>query len=208
MRIGARRFAARRERGTILFIALIVLVAMSLAGIALMRSVDTNVLIAGNLVFRQSATAGADWGIEDARSWITANAAVLDNDLPAGAGFYWANWQDNTDLINNNPDPTVQDYNWESTDPSNQPRDLGFDQAGNRVQYVIHRLCKGAGPSGAVQCVKSTLFTGGSDDPGKSHGTPPIGGGNVPTTSSVLYRVTVKVTGPRNSVSFVQAVLS
>jgi type IV pilus assembly protein PilX len=39
----------RRERGAILFIALIVLVAMSLAGIALMRSVDTNVLIAGNL---------------------------------------------------------------------------------------------------------------------------------------------------------------
>ena len=37
------RLAARRERGTILFVALIVLVAMSLAGIALMRSVDTNV---------------------------------------------------------------------------------------------------------------------------------------------------------------------
>ena len=35
----------RRERGVVLFIALIVLVAMTLAGLALMRSVDTNVLI-------------------------------------------------------------------------------------------------------------------------------------------------------------------
>jgi Tfp pilus assembly protein PilX len=62
------RLAAGRQRGAILFIALIVLVAMTLAGIALMRSVDTNVLIAGNLAFRQGATAAGDYGVEDART--------------------------------------------------------------------------------------------------------------------------------------------
>ena len=67
--------APRNQRGVILFIALIVLVAMSLAGIALMRSVDTNVLIAGNLAFRQGATLAADRGIEDAKNWLAANAA-------------------------------------------------------------------------------------------------------------------------------------
>ena len=55
----------RAQRGVILFIALIVLVAMSLAGIALMRSVDTNVMIAGNLAFRQGATLAADRAFED-----------------------------------------------------------------------------------------------------------------------------------------------
>ena len=54
----------RREQGVVLFIALIVLVAMSLAGIALMRSVDTGILIAGNLGFRQNATHVGDLGIE------------------------------------------------------------------------------------------------------------------------------------------------
>src|SRR6478736_8953259 len=98
------RLALRRERGAILFVALIVLVAMSLAGIALMRSVDTNVLIAGNLAFRQGATAGGDWGVEDARAWISGNAAILNQDQPPGATFYWANWQQNLDLIGNNPD--------------------------------------------------------------------------------------------------------
>jgi Tfp pilus assembly protein PilX len=58
----------RRQRGAILFIALIVLVAMSLAGIALMRSVDTNVLIAGNLAFRQSASRPRTPGSGAARS--------------------------------------------------------------------------------------------------------------------------------------------
>ena len=54
------RVSRRAQRGVILFVALIVLVAMSLTGIALIRSVDTNVLVAGNLAFRQGATAAAD----------------------------------------------------------------------------------------------------------------------------------------------------
>lgn len=50
----------RAQQGVVLFVALIILVAMTLAGIALMRSVDTNVLIAGNLAFRQGATMAGD----------------------------------------------------------------------------------------------------------------------------------------------------
>jgi len=201
-----RTLTARRERGTILFVALIVLVAMSLAGIALMRSVDTNVLIAGNLAFRQGATAGGDWGVEDARAWIAGNAAILNDDMPAGASFYLANWQQNLDLIGNNPDPLIADYNWNS----GNPRDLGFDSAGNQVMYVIHRLCDTAGAPNVVQCVKSSLSGAGADVPCAecSNTTQPSGGGNVPPAASVLYRVTVRVAGPRNTVSFVQAVLN
>jgi type IV pilus assembly protein PilX len=200
------RLAVRRERGAIIFVALIVLVAMSLAGIALMRSVDTNVLIAGNLAFRQGATAGGDWGVEDARTWIGANAAILNSDTPPGASFYWANWQQNLDLIGNNPDPLVQDYDWNSTDP----RDLGFDSAGNQVKYVIHRLCDTAGAPNVVQCVKSSLSGAGGGVPcaGCSNQVQPLGGGNVAPGTAVLYRVTVRIAGPRNTVSFLQAVLN
>jgi len=195
--------APRRERGTILFIALIVLVAMSLAGIALMRSVDTNVLIASNLAFRQGATAGADWGVENARGWIFGHAASLNDDKPAGFPFYQANWQQSLDLFKNNPDPTVKDLDWDA-----EAADLGFDTAGNRVQYVIHRLCSSAGaPSDSgVQCVRSQLFAD-TVGAGKSQLIQPSGHGSVPGQTAVLYRVTVKVTGPRNTVSFVQAVL-
>jgi hypothetical protein len=202
MRTGARPAGARGQRGTILFIALIVLVAMSLAGIALMRSVDTNVLIAGNLAFRQGATAGGDWGIEHARAWIAASGANLNDDRPAGASFYWANWQQNLDLFGNNPNSTIVDYKWDTTDPA----DLGFDSAGNRVQYVIHRLCDTAGAPHTVQCVRSSLSAVSSG--GQSKLVQGAGHGNAPGLTPVLYRVTVKVTGPRNTVSFVQAVLN
>jgi type IV pilus assembly protein PilX len=203
--MNARPVFARRERGTILFIALIVLVAMSLAGIALMRSVDTNVLIAGNLAFRQGATAGGDWGLEHARAWISGNPAELEKDKPNGATFYWANWQENLDLIGNNPSLAIADYNW--ADP-NEAVDLGFDTAGNRVQYVIHRLCDKEGAPNVVQCVRSKLSATAGTAQGGSNQVQPVGGGNVNIGTSVLYRVTVRVTGPRNTVSFVQAVLN
>jgi type IV pilus assembly protein PilX len=198
------RPASRRQRGAILFIALIVLVAMSLAGIALMRSVDTNVLIAGNLAFRQGATAGGDWGIEDARAWLAGNAAVLDDDQPAGASFYWANWQQNLDLVGNNPDPLVANYDWLV---ASQANDLGTDSAGNRVQYVIHRLCDTAGTPNNVQCVRSAVMGSGPGG-GASKTVQDAGGGTVQGGAAVFYRVTVRVTGPRNTVSFVQAVLN
>ena len=80
------------QRGVVLFISLIVLVAMTLAGIAVMRSVDTNVLIAGNLAFRNAALSAADAGIESARAWLSAQTAgSLINDQVPG---YFANWQD------------------------------------------------------------------------------------------------------------------
>ena len=93
------RAARRAQQGVILFIALIVLVAMSLAGIALMRSVDTNVLIAGNLAFRQANTALGDVGVEAARTWLFANMASLNNNQPGGGSHYWANYQLGVDFI-------------------------------------------------------------------------------------------------------------
>jgi len=56
----------RSQRGTMLIIALIVLVAMTLAGIATMRSVDTATVMAGNIAFRQSALNAADQGVQAA----------------------------------------------------------------------------------------------------------------------------------------------
>ncbi|HLB44195.1 MAG TPA: hypothetical protein VJK49_02320, partial [Candidatus Limnocylindrales bacterium] len=77
------RTAGRAQRGVVLFIALIVLVAMSLAGVALIRSVDTGSVIAGNIAFRQTAMHVGDNGIEAARTWLLGQSSSdLYNDTP------------------------------------------------------------------------------------------------------------------------------
>jgi type IV pilus assembly protein PilX len=198
----------RRQRGVVLFISLIMLVAMTLAGIALVRSVDTSNLIAGNLAFKQGATLAADFAIETAHNWLWPgqNTASLSNDSPAN-GYYSftptaANQiKDVTCTTNNWPSALGQldwaKYPWTAAGACTAAIPL-TDAAGNQVSYVIHRLCKNGnvGPD-STACVSAT-----SIPQCHSAGQPCAQG---PT--QYYYRVTARVTGPRNTVSYVQAVI-
>jgi Tfp pilus assembly protein PilX len=192
----------KAQRGVILFVALIVLVAMSLTGIALIRSVDTNLLVAGNLAFRQGATAAADWGIEAARTYlkttVTANKAALDNDNPAAA--YYATWQTGLDLVGTTTTP----FSW-----SGAAQLVGTDSAGNEVRYVMHRMCEASGATTAADanCVKASGSGGATGTEGSTKGTVSYSTLALPASTVVYYRVTVRVLGPRNTLSYVQAML-
>jgi Tfp pilus assembly protein PilX len=193
--MSSRAQTGRRQRGAVLFIALIVLVAMSLAGIALIRGVDTANLIAGNLAFKQNATHGGDWGVELARTWLQAQpSAALYNDVP---GLYSAAMQTGLDFTAT--DPSAPDFNWDANS-----LDAGADPAGNQVRYVIHRMCELAGNPGSVNCVRTSL--GGTT--GGTQGGATYGGAALPSTSQIYYRITARVTGPRNTVSYVQVMVN
>jgi len=176
-----------KQRGVVLFIALIALVALTLAGIALVRSMDTGNVIAGNLAFKQAALQASDTGVEKAFAALpNIIATSLDTNIP---GQYFATIQP----VDAKGVPTT--INWATTlsDTTTVP--------GYTVQYVIDRLCQGPTPVTDIQTKCSSVAS--------------LGGGskkaNAPVFSSataVYYRVTVRVTGPRNSVSMVQIILS
>src|SRR5271169_5335876 len=63
-----------RQRGVVLFIALIVMVVMSLAALGLIRSVDTTTAVLGNLALRQASILPANYAIEEAASGLFADA--------------------------------------------------------------------------------------------------------------------------------------
>src|SRR5665647_88236 len=83
-----RKKTSVKQHGVVLFIALIALVVLSLAAVALIRSVDTNTLIAGNLAFKQSATISADSGLETAITWLGNQASATLEADSAAAGYY------------------------------------------------------------------------------------------------------------------------
>ena len=194
------------QRGVVLFIALIVLVAMSLAGLALMRSVDTGTLIASNLAFRQSATHLGDTGIEAGFTWLknVSPASTLYNDNPGitGGGGYFANWAENLDLIGNTtPADASDDFNWGGANAIA----VTSPAAGYSINYVIHRLCKSTGDPVSITCVKQSGAASSSSSGSKGAAAFGVMAISVPTNA--LYRVTVRVAGPRNTVSYVQAVV-
>jgi len=206
-RMHQRHSAPRRsQRGVVIFIALIVLVAMTLAGIAMMRSSGSAMLTAGNLGFRQNATASGDLGLETARTWLSAQGTVtLENRIP-GQGYY-ATWHDKEPaVVGEIFDPLLWGAaNWNNPGRAVQVNNGAYDAAGNKVSYVIHRMCLLAGKtSGGSAPANQECVT--ASDPGKGG---PKEAGKIAFTaeSQVYFRVTARIEGPKNTVSYVQTMV-
>lgn len=202
----------QRQAGVALVMALIVLVAMTLAGLAMMRSVDTSSLVAGNLAFKQSAAISADAGVEAAIAWLSANASALNSDDEANG--YSASSQAAFDLTGNDTPAATDDLNWND---KTQVVQRAVDSAGNQVSYVIHRICDTEGEFDPAKCA-----TAPTTDSKRSSGSgigilQPLlsyqkdenqGSSEGAGSWNAVYRITVRVVGPRSNVSFVQAVIS
>jgi type IV pilus assembly protein PilX len=175
-----RRPTAQRQRGIVMWVALGVLIVMSLVGVAMLRQIGGGVSIAGNVAFKQAATAAGDAGTEVGRAWYIG-AASLDADVPAAG--YSASWGAAAD-------PTTF-TGWAPALPA--------DTAGNTVQYMVHRLCKLPGPIAAPgqECSSGSV---------RSASRGGASGGGFTTTTQPYFRVTSKVTGARNTVSYIQVV--
>ena len=194
VRMRRQRAPARSQRGVVVFIALIVLVAMMLAGVATMRASGGAILTAGNLAFRQNATVAGDLGIESARTWLNAQGPITLEATNTALGYYAA-WDQNFDPL------AWGKSNWLDSAKAIQVSGGATDAAGNRVSYVVHRMCLNAGAITAAgqECV--TISDPGKGGP-KEAGTKALVG-----TSQVYFRVTARIEGPKNTVSYVQTMM-
>jgi type IV pilus assembly protein PilX len=194
-----------RQEGVVLMIALIVLVAMTLAGIGIIRSIDTGGMVAGNIGFRQSAVATGDAGIEAARAWLVANATSLNSDNPA-AGYY-ASRMDSLDLTGNRTANATDGVNWDGTDTAQTITAFpagNLDSSGNQVYYIINRLCSIQGSINAVNQSCTVMTQTGL---GSTQDAPSYSSYGLKEASSPYYRITARVNGPKNTVSYVQAII-
>jgi len=196
------RTTPRGQRGVVLFIALIALVAMTLAAIALVRSVDISTQIGGNLAFRQSGAHTADAGIEAARRWLLTTTANLTQ--PSAGNGYWATFNGGVTGTPAIFDPTTFDW------ANNAAAPLPVDSSGNQVSFVIHRMCDNTGSPGSAgtNCVSAPA----SGSTSNSYTAPSYGDFMCVSTycnasSNPMYRVTARSVGPRNTITYTQAVL-
>jgi len=196
--------SSRRQRGVVLLIALIMLVAMTLVGVSMLRSIGSGSAIAGNLAFKQNATSVADLGVELSRRWLVNKGLTAPTDLNAdiNADGYYSTWQT---AFN----PVV--YDWaiskklNTADAAFISNVSGKDDTGNEVRYVVHRLCAETGAvdkGGTQKCANYTDYSGLASKGGSGYGQ------SAPTLAEQpYYRVTVRVNGPRNTLSYVQVVM-
>ncbi|TLD44586.1 MAG: hypothetical protein FAZ92_03136 [Accumulibacter sp.] len=197
-RHGLATASNNRQQGVVLLVALIVLVALTLAGVALVRSVDTANLVAGNMSFHQSAIQAGERSTELAlNNWLQPNNTMGNTTLHNNATGYVAAG------MNQGP---AAGQSWDAywtalTAGGLTPINGGTDAAQNTVQYIVHRLCATTGAPHLANCARepASTNTGGSQTAG---GIAPIG------NNRVYYRVTTRIEGPRRTVAYIQTIVA
>jgi type IV pilus assembly protein PilX len=192
-----RHIARTSQSGVVLVITLVVLVAMTLAAIALMRSVDTTNIIAGNLAFQRTTLLAADAGSEQA---INVTLPFLDTsgqfNVTSCSGLgYKSFYEPNLDP----PNQTWEAF-WNSV--SGCALTLPKDTLGNTVSYVIERLCSQNGKDD--QC----LLTPPTEDKRSCAGSNLGGVSQCALVQHQYFRITSRSQGPRNTVSYIQTIVA
>ena len=195
-RLDGRPAAARRQRGLVVFVALIAVVMLSLAAVALLRSVHTSPLVVGNLAFRSAAMSMSTSAVETAVFDMfppTATIADLRNhDLNRN---YYATLQPGENALGV---PAAL----QSVGAYPGSFKVLTDTSGNSARYVVERMCLAGAlglPANGNLCemIPPKQSSAGQGDEIEDIGLP-----RVP-----FYRMTVRIDGPNNSVTFAQAML-
>ena len=166
------------QKGVVLFFALIALVVMSLAAVALIRSVDTNSMIAGNLSFKQSTLISADRGAENAITWLLSRTTVNLESDDAANGYY---------ATSNGVAKTLAD--------ASTP-EAAADSEGNIARFAVQRMCNATGPATSANCLFSPPHAIEEKKTDAMTSLP---------QHSLIYRITSAVAGPKGTVSYIQS---
>lgn len=172
----------RRPRGVTLIMVLLLLSVMLLGGVALSRMTEIGVLASGNSAYREASLQASEVGVNTAYAAVKGLAAEENN----AGNWYWASIQaaDAAGLPNvnwdNAPQVTVGSYS---------------------VRYVVERMCTQANVTETLrQClVKQIPQSPESMVYGKEALDPP---------NSRQFRITVRVTGPKDTQTWVQSLVT
>jgi type IV pilus assembly protein PilX len=192
--------SAVRQRGVVLIFSLIVLLILAIGAVALLRSVNSSLLSGGNLAFHRDLVNQAEQAVsvvltEFKTGGPPLSGAPTTTDLPA------ANYVSTTLPTNAQGVPLVllgndTVFNTVATTANNIiPANPSGVPLGITIYYVIDRLCTNTGTASSPNCVQSTgLPTGGTANRNTAVAPP----------SATVYRISVRVDGPRQTQAFLQ----
>jgi Tfp pilus assembly protein PilX len=184
-----------QQRGVVLVVTMIALLLLLVGAAAMLRSVDTSSVLVGNLSFRRDLTNRGEQAIVAARKALVSGALSAETTRNANlASAYYS---------------AVKFENASSGIPKVLVSDSAFTSAGMTVadisdddvvvRYVIDRQCTAAGEFDTRTCEVVALS---GDDSGSNWLRKPGG------VSRPLYRISVRVTGPRNTQAYFQTTFS
>jgi type IV pilus assembly protein PilX len=182
-----------RQRGVVLIFALIALLIIAIGAVALLRSVDSSLLSSGNLAFHRDLVNQAEQAVSTVMTGFKTNvippSGLTSTSSPA------SNYS--ASVLPTNPQgvPLALLDNAAFGLVGSAANDLAGATPDIKIRYLIDRLCTSSGGASSPNCVQSTgLPTGGTANRNTAVAPP----------SATVYRVSVRVDGPRKTQAFLQ----
>jgi Tfp pilus assembly protein PilX len=189
----------KRQQGAVLLLVLILMGVFLIALAGSLGSSFGNITTVGNYAYREAALAVSDSVVADAKAFISNSATDLTT---AVTGKYSPQilTDANNDGVPDNPcNSLLSAWGCVPADTTTFP--------GHSVQYFIERLCivSGVITSSSTQCQEAKPGT-------ETAGSYSLRGGNQGNSQfasyPILYRVTVRTVGPKNTAVLTQTMLS
>ncbi len=179
----------------VLIAVLVALVLLLLAAAAMLRSSDISAILAGNLSFQRDLTNQAERGFSASRHLMESGA--LATDASREKTVLAANYSAARLPTNGSGIPVVLTSDSAFDDKAFTADDIS--ENGVTVRYVIDRQCLNEGAFDTSHC---EAVTSKKDASGSSWLQKPSG------EVRPVYRISVRVSGPRNTQAFYQSTFS
>ena len=203
-----------RLQGSGLITVFAILSLISLALLGLIRTVETNMLIIGNHIYKRSTLYATEKGLQAAIEWLTPR--VQSNELNSDRydDGYYAAYGSDVVFNNRNQDGAAVFMDWdgnicEGSDAIFCLKPKKISNTGNEtneIQYVIHRLCKtnGSPDDARNNCKRNVNNLDNSPQRGQISYGQSIRYSN---SEYLYYVITTRVKGAKNSISIVQTIV-
>lgn len=198
-----------RQRGVVLLFSLIALVVMLIASVALIRSFQSSLFTSGNIAFKRDLQNQGERAVDE----VLKAFRTGDLKTPAARAAHQAasNYSATMLPVNAKGIPNALQNDTTFAAVGDALNDIKPANQQVSVRYVIDRLCVTVGAEstlGPTSCVVAdNLVPAGTSSGNWQSAERSLGvGGGTPTGQpGVVYRLSIKVTGPRNTQSFFQS---
>jgi hypothetical protein len=203
------------ERGAVLIFGLIALLVMLAGTAALMRATNASLFVLGNYGFKRDLANQSERAVSTVLTALQSGG--LSTALSRQASVTTLNYSATILPVNAQGIPLalVDDSGFAAVGAGTN--DIALADQGVTLRYVVDRLCANAGPVDPAACMLASPAAppgGGSSEllsAMDSSGTSSAGGGaggSGAVPLQAVYRVSIRVTGPRGTQSFFQTTVA
>ena len=193
-----------RQRGVTMLFGLIALAIMMIGAAAMVRSMNTSMLMAGNLGFKRDLTNQAERATATVMTLM--NTGALNTEALRQSDAVPRNYSANILPTNAQGIPSVLVDDSTFTTKGAVANDISVADQGVVLRYVVDRLCVNTGVADGTHCTMSEPGApsgGGPANAPRADDSAAVGGGGVLPRQTV-YRLSIRVSGPRNTQAYFQ----